>query len=243
MFNTEVLSDLNDLEINIYNYIMKNKNSVVYMRIRELADETHVSTTTILRFCKKFGCDGFSEFKINLKMKLNEDKTIDIKNDKAILLEFLDRTETANFKRDVQECINIINEANNIFCVGFGNSGDLASYTSRYLASLGIFSLHIGDPYYPTEKMNLENGVSIIFSVSGESSQIIIYANAVKRNGGKIVSITNNKNCTLAKLSDANISYYVPMEKNGHHQLTIQTPVIYIVEYIAREINKIKQMK
>lgn len=34
------------------------------MRIRELADEAHVSTTTILRFCKKLKCEGYSDLNI-----------------------------------------------------------------------------------------------------------------------------------------------------------------------------------
>lgn len=62
MFSYEVIQSLNNLELSLYEYIMKNKKKVIYMRIRELADEAHVSTTTILRFCKKLNCEGFSEF-------------------------------------------------------------------------------------------------------------------------------------------------------------------------------------
>lgn len=60
MFNSEIIKSLNDLELVFYRYIIKNTEKVIYMRIRELADEAHVSTTTILRFCKKFDCNGYS---------------------------------------------------------------------------------------------------------------------------------------------------------------------------------------
>ena len=63
MFSYEVIQSLNNLELSLYEYIMKNNKKVIYMRIRELADEAHVSTTTILRFCKKLNCEGFSEYK------------------------------------------------------------------------------------------------------------------------------------------------------------------------------------
>ena len=56
----------------LYEYIMNNSKKVIYMRIRELAAEAHVSTTTILRFCKKLNCDGFSEFKLKFKMYIEE---------------------------------------------------------------------------------------------------------------------------------------------------------------------------
>lgn len=53
MFTHIALSTLNGLELMVYNYVIKNKDKVMYMTIRELADEADVSTTTILRFCKK----------------------------------------------------------------------------------------------------------------------------------------------------------------------------------------------
>lgn len=55
MFSTEVLKRLNELEMYLYDYIIynKNKNKIPYMKIRELAKETNVSTTTIIRFCNK----------------------------------------------------------------------------------------------------------------------------------------------------------------------------------------------
>ena len=73
MFNYEVIQSLNELELSLYSYIMMNRKKVMYMRIRELADEAHVSTTTILRFCKKLKCEGFSEFKVRFKMYIEEE--------------------------------------------------------------------------------------------------------------------------------------------------------------------------
>lgn len=67
MFSYKIIQSLNSLELSLYEYIMTNSKKVIYMRIRELADEAHVSTTTILRFCKKLNCEGFSEFKVKFK--------------------------------------------------------------------------------------------------------------------------------------------------------------------------------
>ena len=50
MFTREAIASFNELECSLYGYISKNAEKVAYMRIRELADETHVSTSTILRF-------------------------------------------------------------------------------------------------------------------------------------------------------------------------------------------------
>ena len=70
MFSHQEIRSFNELEMSIYNYILSNKEKVVYMKIRDLADGAHVSTTTVLRFCKKVGCEGYSEFKLRLKQEL-----------------------------------------------------------------------------------------------------------------------------------------------------------------------------
>ena len=49
MFTHEMIKSFNQLEMDVYNYIISNEEKVVYMKVRELAEEVHVSTTTILR--------------------------------------------------------------------------------------------------------------------------------------------------------------------------------------------------
>lgn len=53
MFNAETIQSLNDLELEVYNYVIRQPEKVQYMRIREFAEEAHVSTSTVLRFCKR----------------------------------------------------------------------------------------------------------------------------------------------------------------------------------------------
>ena len=74
MFSEEMICSLNDLELEVYKYVVRNADKVCYMRIREFADAAHVSTSTILRFCKKAGCDGYAEFKIRLRQHLEQAK-------------------------------------------------------------------------------------------------------------------------------------------------------------------------
>ena len=50
MFTHEMIKSFNQLEMDVYNYIVSNEEKVVYMKVRELAEAVHVSTTTILRF-------------------------------------------------------------------------------------------------------------------------------------------------------------------------------------------------
>ena len=72
MFRCQEIKSLNELELEVYNYIVRHQEQVVEMKIRELAEAAHVSTTTVLRFCKKVGCNGYSEFKLKYKMYLTQ---------------------------------------------------------------------------------------------------------------------------------------------------------------------------
>ena len=66
LFEQERLQRLNDSEFSVYNYISGHLQEAEQMNIRELAAATGVSTTTILRFCGKLGCDGYKDFKYRL---------------------------------------------------------------------------------------------------------------------------------------------------------------------------------
>ncbi|KYD09102.1 MurR/RpiR family transcriptional regulator [Heyndrickxia sporothermodurans] len=247
MFTNEVISSFNDLEISLYNYITKHSDKVIYMRIRELADQTHVSTSTILRFCRKLNCEGFSEFKVKLKLHLDRNEEANLKSTKHYLSEFVERTMKGNFESYIQETAELVAHAEKVIFVGTGSSGILAEFGARYFSSLGKFSSFIKDPFYPINSKDLNDSAAIILSVSGETDYTLRLANLLKEEGSKIISITNSKNCTLAKMSDINIAYYVTEVHLGEANITTQIPVIYILEetaHMIRNINKLRhQMK
>lgn len=63
IFTYQQIVELNDTETNIYQYVIKNTDAVLKMKVRDLANATFVSTATIVRFYQKLGCEGFTEFK------------------------------------------------------------------------------------------------------------------------------------------------------------------------------------
>lgn len=237
LFDVEEIQSLNELELSLYNYIIKNKEKVIYMRIRDLAGEAHVSTTTILRFCHKMCYAGFSEFKVKLKIYQQEQKPVIIADDKTIFMEFMDRVSSKKFQSDINKACQMIYDANQVIFVGIGSSGILASYGARYFSALNKFSVYIDDPFYPIVGRDLDNSISIIFSVSGETTDPIRQANTLKDKKSKIISITNSKNCTLAQMSDLNISYYVQTVRTIGSDVTTQLPVLYIIETVARKVH------
>jgi DNA-binding MurR/RpiR family transcriptional regulator len=241
VFTNEVIASFNDLETSLYHYIIQNKEKVGYMRIRELADETHVSTATILRFCKKLNCEGFSEFKVKLKMDLKNKRTV-IKSSQQSVVEFLERTLKGDLEDKIHEAASLILTAETVIFIGIGSSGILAEYGARYFSSLGKFSLYIKDPHFPIHSRFRNNSITIALSVSGENPFTVTHLNQLKQEGSKIISITNTKLSTISKISDLNIAYYVTEEFYEESNITTQLPVMYILEALAREIHKLNQI-
>ena len=82
----------------------------------------------------------------------------------------------------------------------------------------------------------LKDSLVIVFSVSGESGDTIRHVMRFKEQNCRILSITNTENCTIAKLSDHNIAYYVSYMRLGDYDVTTQIPAVSIVERLGKKL-------
>lgn len=99
MLFLEKTPQLSNTDINIYQYIITHLESVQYMRIRDLADATFASTASILRFCNKFECQGYSEFRIRLQSYIRHQQEKLKTVDETIFINFLQRTNEELFQK------------------------------------------------------------------------------------------------------------------------------------------------
>ncbi|WP_353886187.1 MurR/RpiR family transcriptional regulator [uncultured Clostridium sp.] len=238
------INKLNSLEVEIYKYILNNKEKVPYMTIRELSEEIHISTTSILRFCKKCGAEGFSEFKTVLKNNNNLDKIEKSFGEVDILDEFSKNLPMIN--KNIEEVAQKIKRKDIILFIGFGNSGAIASYGAKYMAHFDKFTISIDDPYYNLNAKALNNSAAIIISVSGENISSIEIVEKLRSIGVETISITNKRTSTLARLTDYTINYYISREGYTYPDskfleygdVTSQLPTIYIIERLSKIIGK-----
>ena len=101
---------LTELEEDLVDYILKNKEAVSQTKIVILSQKFYTVPNTITRFCKKLGYENFSEFKMNLKQELttpvsmNSHKHILLKNFELIdkeremkVVQLMQRAKSVNF--------------------------------------------------------------------------------------------------------------------------------------------------
>lgn len=112
----------------------------------------------------------------------------------------------------------------------------MAEYGARYFSNLGTFSMYIKDPHFPIHAKVRQNSITIALSTSGENTFTITHLKQLKQEQNKIISITNNRQSTISKISDINIPYYVSEEFYESANITTQVPVLFVLEWLGREV-------
>lgn len=247
MLFLDYLPKLNTTELEIFHYIEANTEKIPYMTLREIAEETFVSPTAIWRFCKKFECDGYSEFKSRLKIFLAQRKqSIGYERfDETTLINFINKSTEESFEKLLLDASELIASKEFIFVLGYGRSSTTANYATIYFSTLHNLAFNM-DPLLknPTTIVSrefAEKSCMFILSVSGENDRILKNTSHFRSFGMKVISVTNSSKCTLASLSDINIPYYISTEKIKTADITSQIPAIFIVEKIAKYVGKIKR--
>lgn len=239
LFTHSAVASLNNLEMMVYHYVIKNSDKVMYMTIRELADAAGVSTTTVLRFCRKLNCDGYSEFRVRYKLYLEQNEPPQANFGAGEIISFFKSVNNDEFDTLLDQAVDIIFASERIIFVGAGTSGSLAKYGARFFSNIGKFSNHIDDPYFPVTNDMAKNALAIVLSVSGETEEILRFASQFSLHNCKVMTITSHEHSRLAKLADFNISWHAPqMRIAGVYDVTTQIPVIYILESLGRILAK-----
>ena len=104
MFTYDIIASFNELETFFIQLLFVNIVRSAYMRIRELADETHViNGNNFKRFCRNLNGEGFSEFKVILKMHIGENKKTILKSSEHSVTEFLSEHLNGNIEDNMKK--------------------------------------------------------------------------------------------------------------------------------------------
>ena len=231
------LNKLSSVEQEIYRFIVNNLEKIPYMRVRDIADDAHVSSTSVFRFVQKVGFDSFPEFRFYIKTHL--EKVHYEEHQKQLSLE--ERIRGLNmtiFHPDVENQIKkmaqTLRDADCILFMGMGASGAIAQYVARKLANIGYFCISIDELTYPIRSFLRadQKNVLVFLSVSGETKELIeVITGLANKAIAQKYCITRNKESSLAHLCDYSIEYAVKEErKDIFLDLTSQLPAIAIVE-------------
>lgn len=254
------LKDIRDLIINNYakltesdrfvaKTVLNNPDSVYMSTIEDLAEFCSVSKSTIIRFTKKLGLDGFAELKVLLKMN---QKISDEVDDNFINRVCDDDIQIINYYRnyDFTPIIEMLEQSPTIYAYGTGmfqrsfnkELQRLFMHTDRWIRLIegsGEFEVALNSMK--------ENDTLVIVSSSGENEYLSNKYDLLEIKGVNILSFTNSANNSLAYASNYNIATELNKEK-FHDQfyfdniVTMYTALkILYANYIDYQVNKYEE--
>lgn len=124
------VENLNEAEMCVYNYVVKNLKHILNLSVRELADEAHVSTATVMRFCKKMGYSGFSELKYKIKEfyeQQDQEDNYEINDIEG----FVEHIKSNDYLDRLKKAADLIKGADSFQILGLSVCRDIAKYTAR----------------------------------------------------------------------------------------------------------------
>lgn len=223
---------LNESDLHIWKYIHANPAECCNITIEEFAKKCNVSRTTVLRFAKKIGLEGFSELKYALRRQL-QTTHLSIQNSVDIDILFDNHFKMINElkRKDFTNCCKLIENSKRIFVVSSGNFQHLLAQELKRVFLKQKIIMH--DINGASEMLYLskcidENDLFILISFSGESSTIIELARKLKTIDAKMISLTRLSSNSLANLATESIyvsSSVTPTDlpKLGISKLTFET--------------------
>lgn len=224
---------LNPNENEMLAYCIKNIEKIQSIKIQELADELYTSPATLVRFCKKLGFHGFSEFKVALKMECEEGNA-------------LEESHSSDFFRDIEKTMELINEkvidrviqdihhANRIEVYAVGSSRMVANELSKKLQSIGKLAFSYDD----SSLMNVsasqlcDQDMVIALSTSGETPLILSAVSMAKSKGAAIISLTDLSANPQTKLSDTSLYVTSTSFTKSNIKIKSRVQLLILAEYI-----------
>lgn len=215
----EVKNDLSIKELKVADYIITHSAELKNMSIQTLAKLNHVSTSTILRLCKKLGYSGFSDFKVDIILSTPQKLSSDILQDdinltdsiqdvnkkvRAMEISSIDETHSMINIEELKKAINLIINSNKIVIFGVCSSGFVGKELEYQLIKIKKdVNCHF-DAHIQTSIVNTldKNDLIIIISHSGETPECIELLKLGQKNCVPSIAITKMGQSQVSSLAD-----------------------------------------
>lgn len=235
-FTYSQIDSLNETETYVYNYIARNTKKVLNVSIRELANDTHVSTATIMRFCKKMGCAGFTELKYKLKEITEAEETNPIDREDQ-LEEFITKVNSPEYLDSIHRAAEIIKGSDLILTLGIGTNSDFAKYTSRLFSHIGYYCYEIDGADYPVQRVpEGHQGVVIGFYEKLQKNLLFDEIHRYKNKNYMIIMLTKECMGSMEQVCDEVI--HISNGRVMHGKICSGIPMLYAIEKLVHEVIK-----
>ena len=189
--------------------LLADPRSFATLPVGALADRSHVSKPTVVRFCRSVGYDGLADFKRKLAGTVNEgvpfvhrsvdedDKPGDlivkvIDNAVAAMLKYRNNAAGHAFEQAMAALTAAGQAHKRIEFYGVGNSGIVAQDAQHKFFRLGVNAAAVSDGHVQVMSATMlgPGDCAVVISNSGRSRDLIDAADIARRKGATVIVIS-----------------------------------------------------
>lgn len=213
-------SQLTEREHDIRSYFLSHPELIADMSCRDIGEATYTSASSVTRFCQKFGCKGYPDFKIRFLSDVKGGQILDdsasvqiserenmvtlLEKVSGVQTQALEATRKALSLSQLLRIQKLLLEYPYIDFYAYDTNIHLARYASSQFFHAG----KIAAAYSETDIQVLntliapEGHLAVLISHTGENFKLIELARLLRRNKTRTIIITSGRETTLGKMAD-----------------------------------------
>lgn len=256
----QLRKEFSKAELRIAELLLKNPTDFARLNVKEIAAEVDVSEPTVVRFCRRVGCEGFKDFKIQLVQDLAYRQASTEASGHSAAVEMhastqgtvathsipkevhdaaaaaLARTQKALNWQSVDGAARLIAKARRVAIYGIGGSSTvLAEEAHNRLFRLNVTSTAYTDSYLQRMSATTldERDVALYISSTGRPKSLLDSLELAKYYGAKCIGITP-KASALGR--DLDICINLELTQGGVNQFhpnPMRYAQLYVLDCVA----------
>jgi DNA-binding MurR/RpiR family transcriptional regulator len=215
-----LLPSLNEQEQKVGQYVLDYPEEVIYLAVSDLAQRAAASDTTVFRFCKKMGTDGYQDFKIRLAQELASARPAAYTSVQVgdTLAEATRKVIAADVKA-LEDTLRVLDLAaldraadallatRRVDIYGSGGGVVVALELQYKLMRVGVRAVPHTDAEMQIISATLLTSADLAVGIShsGESQDVLHALQTAKEAGAQTIAITNHPASPIAELADVSL--------------------------------------
>lgn len=214
---TSLLSAFTKSERKVADTVLGDPQSAVYSSITDLAERAGVGETSVIRFCRKLGFQGYQEFKLAVAQNLTTRSeqihgTIEEDDAPSAIVHKL-AAQNAQTIQDttalipehtLQEAVTLLLEADTVYFFGVASSGITALDAKYRFFRLGLDARAETDAHLMAMTASLAGSRDAVvgISTSGSTKDLVDAFRLAKQNGARTLCITSHARSPITQYAD-----------------------------------------
>jgi RpiR family carbohydrate utilization transcriptional regulator len=200
-------ADFRRAEKQIAQIVMSRPEQVVRLSLKSMADLAGVSEPSVVRFARKMGCSGYTDFKLRLAQetaieRMYVDAPAKVKQ--STIGDMAERLAQASSRaimqavedldlKALEAAAALIHDSKQVFCFGTGGSSAvMAKEAENRLFRLSVPAQATSDAYRQqmTAAISGPEDTMLIFSVTGRPQSLITCVDIASERGVRVIALT-----------------------------------------------------